>query len=53
MDSESNLKPTLHNTGKDKHSIILYGLGGLIYEGATEEYSYGIKLWNKHDYLMQ
>ena len=27
--------------------------GGLIYEGATEEYSYGIKLWNKHDYLMQ
>ena len=29
MDSESNLKPTLHNTSKDKHSIILYGLGGL------------------------
>ncbi len=29
MDSESNLKPTLQNTSKDKHSIILYGLGGL------------------------
>jgi len=26
--------------------------GSLIYEGKTEEYAYGIKLWNKHDYLM-
>jgi uncharacterized protein len=46
----ASFKPSMVNTIKNFKNI--KDNASLIYEGVTENYAHGIKLWNKHDYLI-